>query len=104
MAEGTQLKEENAKRSSDIPSSASKYKTGRFSSTGDALLHAADIPVYDGRKLALVAKRCIDDLNNILPRYTDNDGEIPTDQLRGYRVSQYLKKGKDDSPDEEPIT
>ncbi|KAF7361439.1 hypothetical protein MSAN_01177000 [Mycena sanguinolenta] len=55
---GSQLKEEvDAKRSSGIPSSASKYKTGRFPSTGDALLHTADIPVYDGRKLALVAKR-----------------------------------------------
>ncbi|KAJ7835050.1 hypothetical protein B0H13DRAFT_1863691 [Mycena leptocephala] len=58
------------------------------------------VPLYDGRGATINAATDIDILDDILPRYEGNDGEIPNNSCTAvvYTVTQWKKK------DEEHIT
>ncbi|KAJ7892279.1 hypothetical protein B0H14DRAFT_3428040 [Mycena olivaceomarginata] len=64
------------------------------------MLSHMTVPLYDGRGATINAATDIDNLDDILPRYEGNDGEIPNNSCTAvvYTVTQWKKK------DEEHIT
>ncbi|KAJ7734345.1 hypothetical protein DFH07DRAFT_967667 [Mycena maculata] len=69
------------------------------SGAADALNADDEVPVYDGRTTNFDLDADIDDLDNVLPRYDDNNGEPPNGAcvLIAYTVSQFLDKVKADA-------
>ncbi|KAK6974304.1 hypothetical protein R3P38DRAFT_3239608 [Favolaschia claudopus] len=77
-----------------VRSASTSYRQTSYSKFDDALPYDAEVPVYDARDARFNVKDDIDNIGNILPRYTDNDGEIPNGActLVAYTVSQWLHR------------
>ncbi|KAF8183529.1 hypothetical protein K438DRAFT_1766818 [Mycena galopus ATCC 62051] len=87
-------------RAEGVQSSSTQYKRSTYNVTSDALDDDSEVPLYDGRGTTINAATDIDNLDDILPRYTENDGEIPNNSCTAvaYTVTQWKKK------DEEHVT
>ncbi|KAF8134067.1 hypothetical protein K438DRAFT_1997894 [Mycena galopus ATCC 62051] len=87
-------------RAEGVQSSSTQYKRSTYNTTSDALDYDSEVPLYDGRGTTINAATDIDNLDDILPRYTENDGEIPNNLCTAvaYTVTQWKKK------DEEHVT
>ncbi|KAJ7761280.1 hypothetical protein DFH07DRAFT_771604 [Mycena maculata] len=73
--------------------------SGASSGTADALNADDEVPVYDGRTTDFDLDEDIDDLENVLSRYEDHEGEPPNGAcvLIAYTVSQFTDKSKSDA-------
>ncbi|KAJ7504084.1 hypothetical protein B0H11DRAFT_1905961 [Mycena galericulata] len=87
----------SAKFSRGIPSSATKTAATTTFSSDDALSWEDEVPIYDGRKTAFNFSDDVDDLDNILPRFENNESEIPNSSCVAvaYTVSHYSSSSKD---------
>ncbi|KAF7371600.1 hypothetical protein MVEN_00015400 [Mycena venus] len=86
-----------AKFREGVPSSSTKSASSRTYTSDDALHWEDDIPIYDGRESLLNFSQNIDDLDRVLPRFEDNDCEVPNGSCIAvaYTVSQYETSGKE---------
>ncbi|KAJ7259111.1 hypothetical protein B0H12DRAFT_1232097 [Mycena haematopus] len=86
-----------------VQTSSSKYKPSAYPTASEALPHDAEVPVYDGRGDAVNAYDVVETLDTSLPRFEENNGEIPCNSCTvvAYTVSKYSKKGRADRSDEE---
>ncbi|KAJ7766544.1 hypothetical protein DFH07DRAFT_955302 [Mycena maculata] len=82
-----------------VPSPAAKKSSSRTLASDDSLHWTDEIPVYDGRTTEIDLKENIDNIDKLLPRFNDFDGEVPNGSCIAvaYTVSQFLNHDSKES-------